>query len=214
LSGRIGKETIMKIYSRFDKAKILYEDADATSARELVEKAVSIRANLSGANLSDANLFGANLSRAYLTDAYLSDANLSGANLSGADLFGANLSYANLSYADLSGANLSGANLSDANLSDANLSRADLCGVKGVVSPIIQVQGSGHWLTTLPDGRVAIGCEVHTIEEWLSRAEEIGRANNYSEIQIREYQSYLRAVAEVMTLRRKGNVGISKEGRD
>ncbi len=72
------------------------------TTREMLEKATTSRANLSGAYLFGANLSGANLSGANLSGANLSGADLSGADLSGADLFGADLSGADLFGADLS----------------------------------------------------------------------------------------------------------------
>ena len=126
----------IKIYSRWDSSKVIYESETAEAMKDAVIEAVSkyadlSRANLSwadlsGADLSGANLSGADLSRANLSRADLSGANLYGADLSGADLSRANLSRANLSGADLSGANLYGANLYGANLSGADLSRANL----------------------------------------------------------------------------------------
>jgi len=71
-------------------------------------------------------------------------ADLSGANLSSADLSGANLSYANLSYADLSSANLSRADLSYADLSGANLIYADLSGAIGNGKKIITIQNKKY----------------------------------------------------------------------
>jgi hypothetical protein len=134
-------------------------------------------ANLSRAYLSDANLSGANLSDAYLSDANLSDANLSDANLSDANLSDANLSDANLSGANLSDANLSGANLSDANLSDANLSGAYLSGAylslakwrDGIVINKTPIQVFGlHWIVTILDAHMQIGCELHPLCNWLA----------------------------------------------
>jgi hypothetical protein len=81
---------IMKIVSRWDSTKVLYQ-VEAESMRLLVQAAVASRADLSRANLSRADLYGADLSRADL-----SRANLSGADLSRADLSGANLSGADL----------------------------------------------------------------------------------------------------------------------
>ena len=86
------------------------------------------RAKLSGANLKEADLTRANLTRANLTEANLTEANLSGANLKGADLTGANLVSADLYNAKLTGADLTGANLTGANLTGANLTRANLTG--------------------------------------------------------------------------------------
>jgi uncharacterized protein YjbI with pentapeptide repeats len=94
--------------------------------RHTLEKAVEVRADLSGADLSGAYLRGADLSGAYLRRADLSGADLSGAYLRGADLSGAYLRGADLSCAYLRGADLSGAYLSGADLSGAYLSGADL----------------------------------------------------------------------------------------
>jgi hypothetical protein len=63
---------------------------------------------------------------------------------------------------------------------------------------VIQIQGSRHWITTLPDGNVAVGCIVHTSEEWLANYEQIGRDNNYSEKQIREYGEYLKTIDRIL----------------
>jgi len=82
-----------------------------------------------------------------------------GTNLSRANLWGADLSRANLSRANLSGANLSGADLSGADLSRADLSRADLSGA--LRTPIFC-----KWRHGITDGKVHIGCEARTVEEW------------------------------------------------
>ena len=115
----------MKYEIKNHDCKVLYQ-GEADSFLALIQEAVKVWADLSGANLSGANLSGANLSGANLSGANLSGANLSKANLFGANLFRANLSGANLSKANLSGANLFGANLSEANLSEANISGANL----------------------------------------------------------------------------------------
>jgi uncharacterized protein YjbI with pentapeptide repeats len=94
----------MKILS-IDTNEVIYE-ADLPTIREVLEKAVSERANLRGANLE-----GADLRRANLEGADLEGANLRGADLEGADLRGANLRGAYLRGADLRGANLRGAYL-------------------------------------------------------------------------------------------------------
>jgi len=73
---------IYKIYSRWDRTKVLFE-REGYSLREVVLAGVS-----SGANLSGANLRGADLSGANLRGADLSGANLRGANLRDADLRG------------------------------------------------------------------------------------------------------------------------------
>jgi uncharacterized protein YjbI with pentapeptide repeats len=132
--------TTIKIVSRYDSSKVLFE-CEAANVRAALEKAVAARANLAGANLADANLAGAkeranlagaNLAgakeRANLADANLADANLAGANLAGAYLARANLAGANLAGANLAGAYLARANLAGANLAGANLAGANLAG--------------------------------------------------------------------------------------
>ncbi|MBP9869871.1 MAG: pentapeptide repeat-containing protein [Nitrosomonas sp.] len=110
--------------------------------------------------LSGANLSGANLSGADLRYANLSGANLSCADLSDADLRYANLSGADLRYANLSGADLSCADLSDADLRYANLSCANLSGADLIIITL------SHWTTYITPGRIRIGCQSHSINEW------------------------------------------------
>jgi hypothetical protein len=38
---------------------------------------------------------------------------------------------------------------------------------------------------------VGIGCEVHTISEWMKEFRDIGNRNGYSPDQIAEYKRYL-----------------------
>ena len=74
----------IKIVSRYDSSKVLFESTTAKTVRDCVLEAIADGAYLSGANLSGANLSGANLSGADLSRADLSRADLSGA--SGAEL--------------------------------------------------------------------------------------------------------------------------------
>jgi uncharacterized protein YjbI with pentapeptide repeats len=171
--------------------------------------------NLKGADLSESYLSGAKLFKADLSDANLLNANLSGAdlfkadlfkaNLSGADLSGADLSDSNLFKADLSDANLSGADLSDANLSGANLTGADLRGANlsganlsdaNLSNPYLQIQGSKHNLIFV-DYQVQIDCEIHPLEKWLNEYEEIGKRNQYTDDEIKEYYKYIKICEEV-----------------
>ena len=145
------------------------------------------RANLSYADLRYANLSGADLS----------NANLSGANLRGADLSGANLSNANLRHADLSGADLSNANLSGADLSNANLSGANLRGADLSFANLVIFQFQRHQAFFTLDGTLRIGCEVMPISKWLLSFEEIGKANNYSDAQIKAYGGFIKSCAEM-----------------
>ncbi len=123
-------------------------------------------ANLRGANLRGANLRGADLSGANLRGANLRGANLRGANLRGANLRGANFSGANFSGADLRGANLIGANLSGANLIGANLSGVRLNYCTGNSTQIKTIQ-TATYIITYTAADMAIGCQQHSIENWL-----------------------------------------------
>jgi len=58
--------SIVKIVSRWDSSKVLFESTTSNSLKEAVIEARRQRANLSGANLYGANLSGANLSGANL----------------------------------------------------------------------------------------------------------------------------------------------------
>jgi hypothetical protein len=83
--------SIIKIVSRWDSAKVLFECdvpesiASGLAMRHALEQATKSGADLSGADLSGADLSGADLSGADLSGAYLSGAYLSGAYLSGAE---------------------------------------------------------------------------------------------------------------------------------
>jgi len=125
-----------------------------------------------------------------------SGADLSGADLSGADLFGADLFGADLSGADLSRADLSRADLSRADLSRANLSRADLSGANEIILPIISISGTKDNFYYL-DGVIRIGCESHTVAEWMVGYAEIGARADYTESEIKEYYQYIKFCADL-----------------
>jgi hypothetical protein len=103
---------------------------------------------------------------------------------------GANLGGAYLGGANLGGANLRGANLGGANLRGANLGGANLEGAKGIKLPIITIAGSMH-LFCYHNGRIKIGCEDHTIKEWLKDYKKIGQSHEYTDKQIAEYEIYI-----------------------
>ena len=193
---------LIEIKNRFDGKIILsgeYESIKdaliknygANLSRADLSGANLSRADLSEANLSEADLSEANLSRADLSRAYLYGADLSEANLSEADLSEANLSEANLSEADLSEADLSEANLSRANLSEANLYGADLSGVYGILN-ILSIYGSKHPVCYYI-GKIKIGCEYHTVQEWIDNfeSESFGKNNQYTPEQIKEYKGHI-----------------------
>jgi hypothetical protein len=127
-------------------------------------------ANLRGANLRGANLRGANLREADLRGADLREADLCDAGLRGANLRGANLREANLREADLRGADLREADLCEADLCGADLRgadlrEADLC-YANLDEPICRMDFGG-WSVCIRSEQTAIGCQVHSNEQWL-----------------------------------------------
>jgi len=164
--------------------------------------------SLSGADLRGANLRWANLREANLRGANLRGANLSGANLRWADLREANLSGADLRWADLREANLGGADLRwadlrEANLGEANLRWADLrwADLQGCKQYVVVIRASRDSIVGIDDD-IRIGCKRMTLAEWLRRFEAVGREADYTEQQIAEYGIYLKAIRDVLEMRK------------
>jgi uncharacterized protein YjbI with pentapeptide repeats len=170
------------------------------SLKLALEAAVTSGADLRYANLGGADLRYANLGGADLRGADLGGAHLFGANLGGANLGGANLGGADLFGADLFGANLGGANLGGANLGGARLFGANLGGAKGLEKFPVQIAGHKHFVSTTQDGRLQIGCEVHTFEQWAEIARELGKANGYSDRDVEIYKLHIKHCAKVARL--------------
>jgi hypothetical protein len=148
--------------------------------------------------LRRANLYGANLREADLYVADLYGANLYGANLRGADLYGANLRGADLRGADLRDADLRDADLRDADLRGADLRDAYLDQCKQYIAFI---RGSRHSIVVIDDD-IRIGCQRMTLGEWLDKFESVGREAGYTEQQITEYGIYLKAIRDVLEVRK------------
>ena len=183
----------MEIKSR--TGSVLYSSETAKTVRQIVEEAVKAGADLTGAYLAGAYLRGAVLTGAVLTGAVLRGAVLGGADLTHADLGGADLGGADLTDAVLRGAVLTGAVLTDADLTgadlrgavlrDADLTHADLrgavlrgavltgaaYGVASMERPPILVNGL-RWPVMIFDSHIKIGCELHTISEWIAFSDE------------------------------------------
>jgi hypothetical protein len=170
----------IEIKSRFNSSILFSFETD--KLKLAVEAGVKSGANLGGADLGGADLRGANLR----------GANLRGADLGGADLGGANLGGANLYGADLGGADLYGADLYGANLYGANLR-----GAKGIDNFPIQILGHKHFLQTTQDGELSIGCITLSFDEWFLQAEEIGKAEGYSDTDVEIYKLHIQHIAMI-----------------
>ena len=117
--------------------------------------------------------------------AKLRGADLRGADLYGADLFEADLRGADISEVDLRRANLSEADLFRVNLRGAMIEKAELGSSKIKIFEL--GQHSGFYL----NGFVTIGCVSKSLEEWLETYEEVGKKNNYTKNEIKEYGAFL-----------------------
>ena len=84
------------------------------------------------------------------------------------------------------GANLGGAYLRGANLGGARFP--------------LQIGGHKHWLITEHDGKLRIGCHVHTFEQWIKNAEKIGKAEGYSDLDIEIYRLHIKHLQKVSQL--------------
>jgi uncharacterized protein YjbI with pentapeptide repeats len=114
------------------------------------------------------SLVNANLQGADLRDADLQNADLQHANLQGADLWNVDLRCADLQGADLRGADLWGAILQDTNLKDTNLQDTNLRWVLGDGKRIKTIDDHYRIVIMLECGVMAIGCEQHSIDEWMN----------------------------------------------
>lgn len=76
---------------------------------------------------------------------------------------------------------------------------ARVCGEARVSEPykqLIQIQGSIDYITAMlntsaEDSFVQIGCQKHTLKDWLENFKEIGKKHRYEDEQIKEYGDYL-----------------------
>ena len=148
----------------------------------------------------------ADLSYADLRYADLRSADLSYANLRYADLRYANLSYADLRYANLSSANLRSANLRYADLSSADLSSADLSS-----ADLMIFQFQRHQAFYSLDDNLRIGCLYLPLDEWVNKFEEIGKREQYSDLQIKVYGSFIKMCAEMQLTKSDRMVGIGDD---
>ena len=86
---------------------------------------------------------------------------------------------------DLRGADIRGANFRGADLRGVNLWGAKYN------KNIIQITGSKHYFLCIGH-HIWIGCEYGTIEYWKIMHEFIGKENNYSNEEIKEYYKYIK----------------------
>ena len=98
-------------------------------------------------------------------------------------------------------ADLSSANLSSANLRYADLSSADLM--------IFQFQR--HQAFYSLDDNLRIGCLYLPLDEWVNKFEEIGKREQYSDLQIKVYGSFIKMCAEMQLTKSDRIVGVGDD---
>jgi hypothetical protein len=62
--------------------------------------------------------------------------------------------------------------------------------------------GHKHYLQTTHDGKLRIGCYIHTFEEWEApgMAEQIGKENGYDALAIEIYKLHIAHAARISRL--------------
>jgi carbonic anhydrase/acetyltransferase-like protein (isoleucine patch superfamily) len=64
----------------------------------------------------------------------------------------------------------------------------------------LYIVGTRHPVCEVAPGVLAVGCEEHSIADWLAWAESIGRRNGYTPAQIAEYTAYFELAAKLQAL--------------
>jgi len=65
----------------------------------------------------------------------------------------------------------------------------------------LQIQGTKHFVNECKKGFLKIGCCELSFEEWMEKAERIGKENNYTPGQIKEYKLYINLAIELNKLK-------------
>jgi hypothetical protein len=60
----------------------------------------------------------------------------------------------------------------------------------------LYIQGTRHALTNSAKGKITIGCHTKTFSEWLRHGVKIGKAEGYSEAEIKEYIGHIKHIAK------------------
>jgi len=169
--------------ANFREADCSYADFRGAKCKE----ADCIYTNFRGANCSRADFREANC-----RDAVCCDADFRGANCNGADFRGADCRGTDFREAEFCLANCRGADFREAKIEISQLYLAD-CVNAMLDHPLIKIHGSRD-LFCYYNGWVKIGCERHTIEEWLNHGPF---TNEYNKEQQKEYMGYIRMIGKM-----------------
>lgn len=61
----------------------------------------------------------------------------------------------------------------------------------------LQIQGTRHFVNISEKGKLKIGCKDFTFDFWLKNFKEIGKAENYTADEIKEYELYINLAAKL-----------------
>lgn len=61
----------------------------------------------------------------------------------------------------------------------------------------LYIQGTAHAMCMYNRKKIKIGCQIHHIKTWLTKGEEIAKANDYTPEQIEEYRLYVELAAKI-----------------
>lgn len=84
---------------------------------------------------------------------------------------------------------------------------AQVYGGKWSVSPLF-IQGSKYSICMYTNNKIKIGCQIHTIKQWLSHGEAIAKAERFTPEEIEEYRWYVELAAK-----RYGTLDSTKEDK-
>ena len=101
----------------------------------------------------------------------------------------------------ISGGEISGGYISgDAVIRGGYISGGYISGGDWGKSPL-QIQGTKHFVNECKKGYLKIGCKEFTFEYWKENFERIGKANNYTDLEIKEYSLYIDLAISLSTLK-------------
>jgi len=124
-------------------------------------------------------------------DAVISgNAEISGGEISGGEISGGVISGGVIRGGEISGGVIRGGEIRGGVIRGGEISGGVIRGGEWVKSPL-QIQGTKHFVNESKKGYLQIGCKNFTFEYWKENFESIGKANNYTDKEIKEYSSYI-----------------------
>ncbi|HVI39430.1 MAG TPA: hypothetical protein VM577_02125, partial [Anaerovoracaceae bacterium] len=60
----------------------------------------------------------------------------------------------------------------------------------------LYIQGTRHAVCMYDAVHLKIGCQIHSIKQWLNHGERIGKVNDYTDEEMAEYRMYVELAAK------------------